>query len=55
VKKLELTENQINQLLWAIELTQNSYQGYTDQELRDYGVKRDLATLKQVADKLENI
>ena len=55
MKKLELTENQINQLLWAIELTQNSYQGYTDQELKDYGVKRDLATLKQVADKLENI
>jgi hypothetical protein len=55
MKTIKLTDNQINQLLWAIELTRNSFEGYTDQEMKDFGVKRDLATLKEIAEKFQNI
>lgn len=42
-KQIKLTEAQINALLWAINLTRDSFAGWEKSELTD--VSRDLATL----------
>lgn len=43
---VNLTTNQINQVLWAIELTEDSFEGWTAEE-KGAEVVKDLATLKR--------
>jgi len=49
--QINFTENQINQMIWAIQLTLASYDGYTNAELKDYGVANDIATLRRLNEK----
>lgn len=50
---IELTEFQANQLMWAIELTQNSYDGWTNEDMGADTV-RGLKSLELVHEKLWN-
>jgi len=51
---IKLTEKQIAALLYAIDVTEASYQGWTVAELKDSEVYSDLQILKRVTDKLIN-
>ena len=50
-KKIELTPRQISALLWAIELADASYEGWTDEEMGRETIA-DLARLEEVYNKL---
>jgi hypothetical protein len=52
-KKVELTENQILAILTAIQIHEDSYAGFPKDELRDWGVNRELLALRQVVAKLD--
>jgi hypothetical protein len=52
-KKVELTENQILAILSAIEIHEGSYADFTKDELREWGVNRELLALRQVVAKLD--
>ena len=41
-KKVELTENQILAILTAIQIHEDSYAGFPQDELREWGVNREL-------------
>lgn len=49
---IKLTEKQITALLWAIEITTNSYDGYGD-DIADWQ-RVELRRLAAIKDKLEN-
>jgi hypothetical protein len=49
--QINLTNNQINQMIWAIELTLASYDGYTNAELKDCGIAGELKTLRRLQNK----
>lgn len=49
---IKLTEKQIIALLWAIEITTNSYDGYGD-DIADWQ-KTELKRLETIKQKLEN-
>ena len=50
---IKLTEKQIIALLWAIEITTNSYDGYGYEEVADWQ-RAELRRLAAIKDKLEN-
>jgi hypothetical protein len=52
-KKIELTENQILAILTAIQIHEDSYAGFPQDELREWGVNRELLALRQVVAKLD--
>jgi hypothetical protein len=54
VKKLELTNSQALSILWAIELTRNTYEGYTLEELHQYGLTQEIKNLEFVKYLLED-
>jgi hypothetical protein len=51
---ITLTEKQIRALLFAIDITELNYEGWTVAELKDSDVHSDLQILKRVTDKLNN-
>jgi hypothetical protein len=51
--KLELTGKQVEAISAAIYLHAASYKGYSDEELREFEVKRELLALRQVQTKLD--
>lgn len=51
---IKLTEKQIIALLWAIEITTNSYDGYEYDEIANWQ-KADLKRLETIKQKLQNI
>jgi hypothetical protein len=50
---IKLTEKQIDAIYSAINIHSLSYEGYTEEELVDYGVKKALLSLRQVEAKLD--
>ena len=53
--KLELTANQIGAIYYAITVHRGSYDGWSEQELSEYDVKRELLALRQVEAKLDKL
>jgi hypothetical protein len=53
--KLELTAKQLEALEMAIYVHSASYQGYSDEELTEFDVKRELLALKQVQAKIDKV
>lgn len=53
--KLELTARQLDALEAAIFTHAASYDGFTDEELREYDVKRELLSLTQVQTKIDKL
>lgn len=53
--KLELTAKQVEAIESAIFTHAASFDGFTDEELRDWDVKRDLLALKQVQTKIDKL
>ncbi len=51
MKTIKLTDNQIGNLLWAIYVTEASYDGYTDEEMGE--AKQWLRSLRQAEAKLK--
>ncbi len=49
---VKLTEKQVGNLLWAIYLTESSYDGYTDEEMGE--AKQWLRSLRQAEAKLRD-
>jgi hypothetical protein len=54
-KTIKLTDAQISVLLWAVIVTEASYDGWSDEDLTYYEVKRDLATLQRAYQKLAEV
>jgi hypothetical protein len=52
-KTVELTEKQILAILTAIQIHEDSYAGFPQDELREWGVNRELLALRQVVAKLD--
>lgn len=52
-KTIELTEKQILALYSAITIYEGSYSGSSKEELRDWGVAKELLSLRQVEAKLD--
>jgi hypothetical protein len=52
-KRVELTEKQILAILTAIQIHEDSYAGFPQDELREWGVNRELLALRQVVAKLD--
>ncbi len=53
--ELKLTTKQIQALFVAIESYQESTYAYTDEELADYGITKNLSALRQVETKLDKL
>ena len=53
--KIELTANQIGAIYYAITVNRGSYDGWSEQELSEYDVKRELLALRQVEAKLDKL
>jgi hypothetical protein len=53
--KLELTANQLDAIYYAITVHRGSYDGWSEQELSEYDVKRELLALRQVEAKLDKL
>lgn len=51
--KLELTEKQVEALQYAITIAEGSYDGYSEEDLKFFDVKRDLLAWKQIIAKIE--
>jgi len=54
-KSIKLTDKQIEALYAAIRIHAGSYDGWTDSELSEFDIKRELLALKQVEAKLDEI
>jgi len=50
---IKLTGRQIDALYQAIRIFEGSYSDYTDAELKDFDVKRELLSLRQIEAKLD--
>jgi hypothetical protein len=53
--ELKLTAKQLSALFVAIESYQESLYGYTQEELEDYGINKNLSALRQVETKLDKL
>jgi len=53
--KLEITDKQLEAIEAAIYLHAASYKGYSDEELTEFEVKRELLALKQVQAKIDKV
>ncbi len=51
--KLELTAKQVEAMYYAITVHAGSYDGWSDEELRELDIKRELLALRQVEAKLD--
>ena len=51
--KLELTAKQLEAMYYAITIHRGSYDGWTDEELKELDIKRELLALRQVEAKLD--
>jgi hypothetical protein len=49
---IQLTDQQANTLLYAIQIYQDSYDGWTDEDLKFYEVKKDLRAIAAVEQKI---
>jgi hypothetical protein len=54
-KSIKLTDKQIEALYAAIRIHSGSYDGWSDAELSEFDVKRELLALRQVEAKLDEI
>jgi hypothetical protein len=52
-KTIKLTEKQIDAIYSAINIYEGSYSGTSKEELRDWGVAKELLSLRQVIAKLD--
>jgi hypothetical protein len=52
-KTIKLTEKQIDAIYSAINIYEGSYCGTSQEELRDWGVAKELLSLRQVIAKLD--
>lgn len=54
-KSIKLTDKQIEALYAAIRVHSGSYDGWSDSELSEFDIKRELLALKQVEAKLDEV